>query len=114
MPRISHLQLSIETGQNGWDGPVSIAFNGHELPLEKGQGGCSSGETLNGELSPNSFAHSVVLVGPESGAWDIAGLKVTYEVPGEESYTIRFGAITLGDAESLDIWQERPLLTFDV
>ncbi len=113
MPRISSLQVEIVTGDSGTDGPVLVVFNGHPLPFPQVRGGTGSGETFEGRLAPNSFAHSVHLEGPASGEWDVAGLQVTYQGIGAP-WTVRFGPITLDSETALDIWQEPPLPAWDV
>ena len=114
MPRINRIEITINTGQSGWEGPVCLEFNGHQLPIDLREGSAEAGGHLVGECQPNSFAHSVHLVGPQAGKWDIDELSVTYDVTAGDEYSVRFGAITLDETQSLDIWQERPLPTFDV
>ncbi|HIA02799.1 MAG TPA: helicase [Myxococcales bacterium] len=114
MPRINRIQISIETAANGWSGPVCVEFNGHQLPLDNVDGSVLANSQLVGECSPNSFAHSVILVGPDTGSWDIAGVSVMYDISGEDDYSVKFGAVTLDETQSLDLWEERPLLAFDV
>jgi hypothetical protein len=39
---------------------------------------------------------------------------LTYYPYGEEPYTLRLGPVALDHQSDLNIWQERPLPTFDV
>jgi len=114
MPRINRIEITIETGLQGREGPVCLEFNGHALPLNNAEGSAESESTLIGACQPNSFAHSVYLIGPDKGAWDINGISVTFDVSGDDPYTVRYGSITLDESQSLDIWLERPLPSFDV
>ncbi len=114
MPRVNRLAISIETGESGRSEPVTFEFNGHELPFENVSGGTGPNEVFEGEFAPNSFAHSVVLVGPKEGEWNIAGFTVNYEIMGDDPYTVRFGEVTLDQETSVNIWQDPPLKAFDV
>ena len=94
--------------------PVTFEFNSHELPFENASGGTGPQEVFEGDFAPNSFAHSVVLVGPNDGEWAIDGFTVDYEVVGDDPYSVSFGAVTLDSGTSVNIWQDPPLKTFDV
>ena len=111
--RIDEMEVAVETGDVGFSGPVVLAFNRHEMPFDRSRGGTNPGETLEGVLAPRSVAHSVTMHGPEEGEWSIERLTVTYKAPGD-TWTVRFGAITLDKTMTLDLWEPPPLPVFDV
>lgn len=114
MPRLNTFQVTIETGDSGTQGPVKFSINNHQLPLENTRGGVGPGETFQGGFEVNSFAHSLTLVGPQQGRWDIQSLKVDYACENTEPYSVRFGPVTLDETTEVNIWQDPPLPTFDV
>jgi len=62
----------------------------------------------------NSFAHSLTLVGPESGKWEIEKFSIEYDCENEKPYTVQFGRVTLDETTEVNIWQDPPVLAFDV
>ena len=114
MPRIDTIRVEIQTGGSGPDGPVQFQFNGHTLAFENGEGNTAPGGKYTGEFEVGSFAHSVVLVGPEQGEWAIDDLRVSYLLDGEDAYHLRFAPITLSDSQNLNIYRPRPRPTFEV
>ena len=114
MPRVLYIKVEIETGENGGGHQPLLEFNGHCLGFENASGGTESGDRFEGDFAPNSVAHSVRLVGPETGEWDLASLKVTYGVPGQDRYDVKFAPVKLDEETSLDIWQPPQPPTFDV
>ena len=116
MPRLNNFSIKIETGDAGTDTPVRCAFNGHTLALEKIGGGTGPDEIYEGEFAPRSFAHSFTILGPIEGEWKIKRMTVTYDCDdgSPDPYTITFGEVTLDASTEVDVWQERPLPTFDV
>ncbi|MFT7622936.1 MAG: hypothetical protein ACI9WU_002111 [Myxococcota bacterium] len=115
MPRIDDVEVRISTGARGIEGPPVLVFNGHLIPVRVEEGGTGSGEHFVGVARPNSFAHSVQILGPEPGteAWDIEKMEIVYRAPGEE-WTVRWGAVSVDDDANVDIWDEPPLPTWDV
>ena len=114
MPRLNNFKVTIQTGDPGTRGPVKFSINNHQLPLENTQGGVGPGETFAGGFDVNSFAHSLTLVGPEEGRWNIRSIQVDYRCENTEPYTVKFGEVTLDEATEVNIWQDPPLPTFDV
>jgi len=114
MPKIDKIGIEIETGERGMAGPVQLEFNGHKLNFDTLSGDTEPHSSYEGEFEVGSFGHSVVLVGPEEGEWDIQQLKVTYSLEGEDGYSLRFAPLTLGDNHSLNLFIPRPRPTFDV
>ena len=114
MPRLESFSLEILTGPKGGPERPTYAINGFPLDFEEHDGATEAGHSLRVAANPCSFPHSLVLKGPEAGAWDIESVLATYTCSGEEAYTIQLGAVTLDDASDLDIWYERPAPTFDV
>lgn len=115
MPRLNAFKIKIETGERGRAEPPKFKINGHAMVLEKqGGDGVGPGQTFEGGFAPRSFAHSLVLEGPPSGAWDIRRVEMTYDCDGDEPYRAVFAPVTLDETTDLNIWQEKPLPTFDV
>ncbi len=113
MPRVTELQLVIETGDVPLEQPVILVFNNHPIPVPADSGGTGAGETFEGRFRPNSFAHSVALQGPEAGEWAVNGVTVTYR-SGADEWTVRWGAVTLTAETAVDIWEDPPLPSWDV
>ncbi len=114
MPRLNTFKVTVETGDTGTPGPVKFSINNHTLPFEDTQGGTAPGETFEGRFEVNSYAHSLTLVGPEEGRWDIRRITVDYDCDHTEPYTVNFGAVTLDDTNQVNIWQDPPLPAFEV
>ena len=114
MPRIDRFTVTIQTGATGNAGPVRFDFNGHTMGFEESDGGTGGGERFEGSFAARSVAHSVALVGPEDGTWDIERITVRYETTDGDPWDVSFGPITLDGFTALDIWHDRPLPTFDV
>ena len=114
MPRLEAFELKIKTGERGPDLAPRYEINGFKLDFEEMAGGNGPGETLELTGEPESFPHSLVLVGPEEGEWDIEEIEAKYTVMGGPPYTVRMGKVTLGDNQNLNIWHERPTRVIDV
>lgn len=106
--------MTIETGVKGTQGPVMFSINNHQVPLEDLNGGCGSGETIEGGFNVNSFAHSMTLIGPEEGEWEIKTLKVDFVCENTDPYSVTFGPLMLDEKTEVNVWQDPPLPTFDV
>ncbi len=94
--------------------PVHFNFNNHQLKFEDVTGSAESGKFFEGKFEVNSFAHSLTLIGPQSGKWEIEKITVEYECENEKPYTVQFGTVTLDEATEVNIWQDPPALVFDV
>lgn len=114
MPRLLDFKMTIQTGDKGMEGPVMFSINNHHVPLEDVTGGCGAGEVIEGGFKVNSFAHSMTLIGPEKGEWEIKTLKVDFNCENAEPYSVTFGPVTLDDKTEVNVWQDPPLPTFDV
>ena len=114
MPKLNRFRIQIETGTTGGLQPVHFTINNHKLPLEGTEGGVGPGETFSGGFEVGSFAHSLTLVGPESGHWNIQKIKVDYECEQVPHYSAIFGEVTLDEATEVNIWRDPPLPTWDV
>lgn len=114
MPRLESFTLKLTTGEQGLPTPPKYAINGFPLDFDEIKGGFAPGETAELMGSPQSFPHSLVLIGPEEGEWDIQGLTATYHCAGSQPYSVRLGAITLQDDTDLNIWHQRPAKVLDV
>ncbi len=114
MPKLNKFKVEIETGEAGTDLPVHFTINNHKIPFENTQGGVGPGETFSGDYEIRSFAHSLTLVGPESGNWVIRKIKVDYELEYTEPYSLVFDEVTLDETTEVNIWQDPPLPAWDV
>ncbi len=114
MPRLNLFKIKVQTGDPGTPGPVLFNINNHVLPFEKAKGGTGSGELFEGEFEVNSFAHSLTLVGPQEGNWNIKKIQVDYDCENVDPYSVTFGEVTLDDSTEVNIWRDPPLPTFDV
>lgn len=114
MPRLESFSLTIKTGDTGPSYMPRYSINGFELDFDELEGGTGAGETLVANGAPQSFPHTLTLIGPDEGSWDIEGAELNYEVAGGEPYQVKLGAVTLADDEDLNIWHERPEKVIDV
>ena len=67
MPKLNELKLEIKTGTNRGPEKPSFSINGFPLEFDETDGGTEAGATFTAVGSPNSFPHSLVLMGPERG-----------------------------------------------
>jgi hypothetical protein len=114
MPKLKTFKIKIETGDSGIDEPVRFSVNGFQIPFEDFKGTPQSGETFEGSYDINSFPHSLSLVGPEKGDWNIKEMAVEFHVENADPYSVSFGEIKLDETNEANIWQDPPLPTFDV
>ena len=114
MPRLETFELQIQTGDQGLPETPKYSINGFTLDSDEAEGGVCPGESLHVKAAPQSYPHSLVLIGPEAGAWSIDSITATYYCSGEEPYVLRLGPVTLDDHSDLSIWYERPPRTIDV
>ena len=114
MPRLETFELQRHTGGQGLRETPQYSINGFTLAFDEIDGSNDAGQTLRAKAAPQSYPHSLVLVGPEEGAWEIEGITATYHCAGEEPYVLRFGPVMLDDHSDLNIWHERPPRTIDV
>ncbi len=116
MPKLDSFTLEIKTGAKAGPEIPSFAINGFPLEFDSAEGNTQPGETIVLTGSPNSYPHSLVVIGPQNGqpAWDIESITATYDCSLMEPYTIRMGAVTLDDESNLNFWNEPPLPVFDV
>ena len=114
MPRVLTFQVNIETGSQGPNETVNFCFNGHKLPFENVVGSNEPKSIFEGSFDVNSYAHSLTLVGPEKGKWEIEKIIVDYECEGEKPYVVKWGAVTLDETTEVNIWQDPPVSSFDV
>ena len=94
--------------------PVHFNFNNHKLPFDNATGSAEPGMLFEGSFDVNSFAHSLTLVGPESGKWEIEKISVEYDCENEKPYTVHFGKVNLDETTEVNIWQDLPVPAFDV
>lgn len=114
MPKLDTFQISVKTGARGVDALPRWIINGFSVDFEDVRGSTRPGDTFEATGSPGSFPHTLLLRGPDEGAWDIEETRITYYPNGEEPYTVRLGAVTLDTESDLNIWYERPQPVFDL
>jgi len=114
MPRLETFSMKVATGERGLGVTPKFAINGFPLDFDDVQGGFGPGETAELKASPQSFPHSLVLVGPDEGAWDVRDILITYHCAGAQPYSVRLGSVTLEDDTDLNIWHQRPARVLDV
>ena len=114
MPKVNNFKVKIETGDIGRSGPIHFNFNNHKVPFDDVKGGTGPDEVFEGAFEVNSYAHSMNLVGPESGQWKVKSITIDYECESIPPYTVKFGEVLLDDTTEANILQDPPLPTFDV
>lgn len=114
MPRLERFELKIKTGAKGHGGPLKYSINGFPLDFEEVRGGTAPGELAEVAGEPQSFPHTLQLIGPESGEWEIECIEATYHCQAEPPYSVQFGKVLLDDASDLNIWHPRPPKVIDV
>ena len=114
MPRLINFDVKITTGPQGHEEAVRCCINGHTMPLTNVEGGAKTGEVLTGGFTVNSFVHSLTIVGPDSGEWDIESITVSFECADTEPYTADFGAVSLDETNAVNIWVDPQLSVFYV
>ena len=114
MPKVNSFKVKVQSGQQGMSEPVHFNFNNHKLVSENATGSAESGKVFEGSFEVNSFAHSLTLVGPESGKWDIETISIDYDCENEQPYTVNLGAVTLDETTEVNMWQDLPVPSFDV
>ena len=114
MPKLNTFDVTIKTGARGLGQTPRWSINGFVVEFEQAKGGAAPGEVFEGSASPGSFPHSLLIRGPEEGAWDIQETTVTFYPNGEQPYKVRLGAVSLDSESDLNIWYDRPQPVFDV
>lgn len=114
MPKVNTFKVKVQTGEQGMSEPVHFNFNNHKMEFKNVSGSAESGKIFEGDFEVNSFAHSLTLVGPVSGKWEIEKISIEYDCENEKPYTIQFGAVTLDKATEVNIWKDPPIPAFDV
>ncbi len=108
MPKLISFKVKIETGETGTTGPVKFSINGHTVPFEEVEGGVGAGETFAGSYEVNSFAHSLAVVGPDDGKWEIKNISVDFDCDNTSPYSIKLGGVTLDETTEVNIWRDPP------
>jgi len=114
MPKLQQFDVKLKTGASGRSTVPRYSINGFLLDFEHTGGGTGPGEEFQALGNPDSFPHTLLLIGPDDGAWDIADISITYHCAGEPPYSLRFAGVTLDGESDLNIWQTRPQPAFDV
>lgn len=113
MGRLEAIALDITTGTHGHSGPVVVDCNGYRFECLDSEGRAAAGQHLEVRLPLRSFAHTLRLLGPAEGRWEVARLSVTYDT-GAEPYTVAFEPFTLEAGDAADLRADRPTPYFDV
>ena len=106
MPRVLSFDLSVKTGSQSTETPVRCCINGHTIELDDATGGTGPNEVLSGSVRIMSFVHTLTLVGPDEGQWQVDGIEVKFHCDGLEPYLVRFGEVTLDQETEVSIWAE--------
>ena len=114
MPRLDTFEIKIRTGDSGLNAAPKYGINGFPLEFDESSGGTGAGETFVAKGEPQSFPHSLTLIGPEQGEWRIEGAEITYQCANETPYTVRLGGVTLDHRSDLNLWHPRPPQVIDV
>ncbi len=114
MARLRQLEVELKTGANALAGGLKYYVNGFDVEFDETEGGTGAGDTLRAVGYPESHPHTLALGGPESGAWDLEGLRVIYHFEEQEPYAVRLGTVTLHKDEDLNLLYDRPLPVIDV
>ena len=104
MPRLISFGVKITTGQQELKEPVRCCINGHTQTMTNTCGGTALGEVFTGDFTVNSFVHSLTIVGPDEGLWDIKTIEVDYECADSDPYKAQFGAVSLDEETEVNIW----------
>ena len=104
MPRLIRFGVKITTGEQGHEESVRCCINGHTMALTNPEGSTQDGAVFTGDFTVNSFVHSLTIVGPDEGQWEIAGIEVEYECADTEPYSAQFGAVSLDESNEVNIW----------
>lgn len=115
MPRLNDFTIEIETGAKELMEPVRFTFNSHEMTFDDFSGETKGNKTFIA-TSPtlDSYAHSMTLLGPKEGEWEVKKFSISYRVEDDEPYTLSFGPLCLNSKNQVNIWHEKALETFDV
>lgn len=114
MPKLNTFEITIRTGERGRSDTPVFMINTFPCDFLHTEGSLAAGGVFRAKGEPNSFAHSLLLSGPEGGEWDVEETTVTYYPAGEDPYTVRFGAVTLDENSDMNIYEPRPLPTYEV
>ena len=114
MPKVNSFKVSIQTGNNGIAEPVLFNFNSHKMPFNNIEGSVESGQSFSGDFDVQSFCHSLTLVGPDSGTWDIESISVEFVCDGEQPYSVNYGAVILDETTEVNLWRGPPAKSFVV
>jgi hypothetical protein len=113
MPRLDTLKLKIITGKRGPGSIPRYEINSFEIDFDDVTGSNNPGGTLELEGAPQSFPHSLALIGPDQGHWDIESLTATYYT-GDDSHTVNLGSVTLDGETKLNLKYESQAELIDV
>lgn len=113
MPKLDSFEITIKTGSKGRAEFPKYSINGFPLDFDEQSGGVGPGETFVAKGSPRSFPHSLALMGPSEGDWEIEAMSIDYHVSREEPYTVRFGTFDVDNESDVNIWHEPPPEVFD-
>lgn len=103
MSRLNTLRLALQTGATGTTTPVRIRINGFTVPVKRLSGDTGSRERWQGSLDINSVVHTLELLGPTSGSWELDELVATFETATGTHANVLQG-IRLGEQQALNIW----------
>ncbi len=114
MARLRRLDMELKTGTCPLQGPLRYYINGFDVEFDEMEGSTAPGGTLQAVGYPESHPHTLTLGGPETGTWDLEGLRITCHYEDQEPYTVRLGSVTLHEGEELNLLVTRPLPVIEV
>lgn len=114
MPRLEEFTLTIQTAAGAGPERLEYEINGFTVDFDQMEGQLDAESECKVVGRPRSFPHSLALIGPENGEWEIAAIEAAYHCDGAEPYTVRMGPVTLDGETKLNIWHDPPLPVFDV
>ena len=106
MPRLISFGVKITTGEHGHEEAVRCCINGHTMALTNTDGHTGPGGFFTGDFTVNSFVHSLTILGPDEGQWEISEIEVSYECADTDLYTAKFGAVALDESNEVNIWTD--------
>jgi len=112
MARLLQVRLTITTGTVSTQAPVRVRINGHILPVTCTSGDTRTGGMFQGVADIRSVVHSLELLGPVEGAWEVERVEAFFEMEQGEPYGHEIGPIRLEAGQAVNIWSATP--TFDV
>ena len=108
MARLRTFVLRLTFGENAPHAMPEYLINGFDVTFDEVTGEIGPGKTVTATAPPESYPHTLVLRGPDTGQWDILEGAVTYWYEDEEPWTCPLGAVILREREDLQLLYAKP------